>query len=415
MILEKFSIGVGDRFAHQAKAQLRACQLVSADGAEVVPVWNKSNREHTFIGSEPSSVLAAAQEAVAKLGWTKGWHVDADHIRLETVERFLPYSDFFTIDVADSIGQPAAPEAVQAFVEGHPELIGTIEIPQIETPFHTTRAEIERIAGKFLLAVQDAGKIYRHIAEQKSADQVIAEVSMDETDSPQTPPELLVILAAIADEQIPVQTIAPKFTGRFNKGVDYVGDLVQFEKEFHDDLAVIAFAVGRYGLPANLKLSVHSGSDKFSLYPIIRRTLPKFDAGLHLKTAGTTWLEELIGLAEAGGEGLELAKEIYAGAIGHVDEFCAPYASVIDIDKAKLPTAEEVAGWTSDQFTGALRHDQSHPLFNKSFRQLLHVAFKLAAKQGQRYLDLLVANEEVVAKNVTENLYVRHLKPLFIG
>ena len=415
LILEKFSIGTGDRFAHQAAAQLRACQLIAADGADVVPVWNKSNREHTFVGSEPASVIAAARAAVAALGWKNGWHVDADHIRLETVDRFLPHADFFTLDVADSIGQPAAPEAVKAFVDGHPELVGAISIPHIATPFHTTRADIERIAGKFLLAVQDAGKIYRHIVAAKGADNFIAEISMDETDSPQTPPELLVILVAIADEKIPVQTIAPKFTGRFNKGVDYVGDLAQFEREFHDDLAVIAHAIARYGLPANLKLSVHSGSDKFSLYPIIRRTLPKFGAGLHLKTAGTTWLEELIGLAEAGGDALALAKEIYAGAIGHVDEFCAPYASVIDIDKAQLPTAEEVAGWTSDQFTGALRHDQSHPLFNPSFRQLLHVAFKLAAKKGQRYLDLLDANAEIVGKNVTENLYKRHLRPLFVG
>ncbi len=124
---------------------------------------------------------------------------------------------------------------------------------------------------------------------------------MDETDSPQTPPELLVILAALADEKIPMQTIAPKFTGRFNKGVDYVGDLAQFEKEFQQDLAVIAFAIDKYGLPANLKLSVHSGSDKFSIYAPIRRGLAKFDAGLHIKTAGTSWLEEVIGLAEAGG------------------------------------------------------------------------------------------------------------------
>src|SRR5687767_5225306 len=102
--IEKFSIGVGDRFAHQAKAQLRACQLIAKDGVDVVPVWNKSNREHSFIGSEPSSVLAAAKEAVASLGWKGGWHVDADHIRLETVDRFIPHSDFFTLDVADSIG-----------------------------------------------------------------------------------------------------------------------------------------------------------------------------------------------------------------------------------------------------------------------------------------------------------------------
>lgn len=415
MILEKFSIGVGDRFAHQAKAQLRACQLLASDGVPVVPVWNKSNREHTFIGSEPASVLAAAKAAVAALDWQHGWHVDADHIGLKTVDRFLPHADFFTLDVADFIGKPAAPEAVKAFMDQHPELTGTVTIAGIDRPFAITKAEVERVAGKFLFAVQEAGKIYRHIAAAKGADNFIAEVSMDETDSPQTPPELLIILAALADERLPAQTIAPKFTGRFNKGVDYVGDLQQFEQEFSDDLAVIAHAVKAYGLPTNLKLSVHSGSDKFSLYPIIRRTLPKFDAGLHLKTAGTTWLEELIGLAEAGGEALALAQELYGEALAHVDELCGPYATVIDIDRAKLPSAEAVKGWSGKQYTDALRHDQKNPGFNPSFRQLLHIAFKLAAKQGRRYLDLLEANEEVVGRNVTENLYQRHLRPLFVG
>ena len=415
LILEKFSFGVGDRFAHQAKSQLAAFQKLAADGVKIAPVWNKSNREHTFVGSEPQSVFDAGKTAVAALGWNDGWHVDADHIRLETVDRFLPCSDFFTLDVADSIGKPASADDVTAFVVRHPELIGTISIPSIATPFTTTRADIERIVSKYLLAVQDAGKIYRHIAAKKGEDNFIAEVSMDETDAPQTPPELLVILAAIADEKIRAQTIAPKFTGRFNKGVDYVGDLVQFEKEFHDDLAVIAFAIARYGLPANLKLSVHSGSDKFSLYPIIRRTLPKFGAGLHLKTAGTTWLEELIGLAEAGGDGLALGKEIYAYALAHVDELCAPYASVIDIDKSKLPSAETVNAWTGAQLANAIRHIPGHPELNIHMRQLLHVSFKLAAKAGTRYTDLLNANEAIVAKNVTENIYERHMRPLFIG
>jgi hypothetical protein len=159
---------------------------------------------------------------------------------------------------------------------------------------------------------------------------------------------------------------------------------------------------------------VHSGSDKFSLYPIVRRNLPKFGAGLHLKTAGTTWLEELIGLAEAGGDALAFAKEIYASALDHVDELCAPYATVIDIDRAKLPSAAEANGWNSEQFVRALRHVPSDPLFNSSLRQLLHVAFKLAAKTGRRYLELLETNSEIVARNVTENIFIRHLQPLFI-
>jgi hypothetical protein len=294
-------------------------------------------------------------------------------------------------------------------------LLGQLEIPGIEAPFTTTRADIEKIAGKYLNAVQEAGQLYRHIESAKGAGKFITEVSMDETDSPQTPPELLVILAAIADEQIPAQTVAPKFTGRFNKGVDYVGDVAQFEKEFNEDLAVIAHAVNAYDLPDNLKLSVHSGSDKFSIYAPIRRALARSGAGIHVKTAGTNWLEEVIGLAESGGAGLAMAKEIYGEALSNIDALCAPYATVIDIDREQLPSPEAVSGWTSEQFVSALRHDQSSEQYNPSLRQLIHVGYKVAAKMGDRYLNMLVACETSVAKNVTENLYERHLKPLFIG
>ena len=139
----------------------------------------------------------------------------------------------------------------------------------------------------------------------------------------------------------------------------------------------------------------------------------ELNTGLHLKTAGTTWLEELIGLAEGGGEGLAIAKEIYRTAYGMLDELTAPYADVIDIDPAALPSPDEVDAWTGKQFADALRHDQSNPAYNLNLRQLLHVSFKLAAKMGQRYLDALDEHREHVERNVTENLYERHLKPLF--
>jgi tagaturonate epimerase len=413
--LPKFSVGVGDRFAHQAKAQLAACVLAAEAGVEVSPVWNKSNREHMIIGSEPSQTRAAADAAVKELGWTKPYFLDADHINLKTVERFLAPCDFFTLDVAEMIGQPADAEDVVAFVKRHPELVGTVTIPDIDEPFKTDEAFVTGVANKFLAAVQDAGRIYRFLVEKKGAGNFVPEVSMDETDSPQTPVELLIILAAIADEKIPIQTIAPKFTGRFNKGVDYVGDVPQFTKEFNEDLAAIAFAIETYGLPENLKLSVHSGSDKFSIYKAIHDAVKRFGAGVHLKTAGTTWLEELIGLAEAGGSGLAIAKEVYAEAYAHREELCAPYATVIDIDPAQLPSPEEVNGWTSEQFTSALRHDQGNKAYNASFRQLLHVGFKVAAKMGDRYLNALEANEAVVARNVTTNLFDRHIKPVFLG
>jgi hypothetical protein len=384
-------------------------------GVEVVPVWNKSNREHNLIGTDPHQTRAAADAAVKTLGWKTPYFVDADHITLKTVERFLEPCDFFTLDVAEEIGKAAPASEVEAFVSQHPELIGEVRIPRIAEPFKADASFVRGVANKFLAAVKDAGKIYRLLVERKGEGAFVVEISMDETDAPQTPVELLIILAAIADEKIPIQTIAPKFAGRFNKGVDYVGDVAQFAKEFEDDLAAIDFAIKHYGLPENLKLSVHSGSDKFSIYKPIHEALVKFDAGVHVKTAGTTWLEEIIGLAEAGGSGLEIAKEVYREAFSHAEELCKPYATVIDIDYAKLPAPAVVDAWTSEQFTSALRHDQSDRAYNPSLRQLLHVGFKVAARMGDRYLDALEANEEIVARNVTTNLFERHIRPIFLG
>jgi tagaturonate epimerase len=415
VMLGKYSIGVGDRFAHQAGAQLRACVTAAKDGVTVVPVWNKSNREHNIIGSEPGSVRAAADQAVREAGWHKPYHVDADHINFETVDRFLDASDFYTIDVADWIGKTADADATRAFVKRHPELAGELQIPGIAKASRIDESFVQKTAGKYLAAIKEAGRIYRKIEDRKGKGRFIPEVSMDETDSPQTPAELLMILTAIADEGIPIQTIAPKFTGRFNKGVDYQGDVAKFGEEFADDLATIAFAVKTYDLPANLKLSVHSGSDKFSIYKPMREALRRIDAGVHLKTAGTTWLEELIGLAEAGGNGLRMAQDIYALAYEQREALCAPYAAVILIDVKKLPTPETVRGWNSKQYQNALRHVQMNPDFKSDLRQLLHVGFKVAAKLGTKYLELLEQFAPTIGKNVTENLYERHIKPVFIG
>ena len=323
--------------------------------------------------------------------------------------------DFFTIDVAEEIGKPAAADAVEAFVRRHPELVGQVRIAGIPEAFATDAAFVTGVANRFLAAVGEAGRIYRHLAEVKGEGNFVAEVSMDETDRPQTPMELLIILAAIADEGIRIQTIAPKFTGRFNKGVDYVGEVGQFAKEFNEDLAAIAFAVAAYGLPRNLKLSVHSGSDKFGIYGAIHEAVTSSGAGVHLKTAGTTWLEELIGLAEAGGGGLEIAKEVYREAYAHRSELTAPYATVIDIEESELPTPAAVDGWTGEQYTSALRHDQRRAEYNPSVRQLLHVGFKVAAKMGERYLRALEEHEDVIGRNVTANLFERHIRPVFLG
>ncbi len=291
MRLPKFSMGIGDRFAHQGTAQLDAIIEASRQGAVVAPVWNKSHREHTIVGSSPADVRDEADDAVQARGWTGPYFVDADHIGLGTVDGFIESSDFFTLDV---------------------------------------------------------------------------------------------------------------------------GDVEKFTQEFEADLAVIDFAVGRFGLPENLKLSVHSGSDKFSIYGPISRAIKRFDTGVHLKTAGTTWLEELIGLAAAGGDGLAIAKSIYRSAHGRFDELCGPYASVIDINRDGLPSPDEVNRWDETAFASALRHDQSCPAYNQNLRQLLHVGYKVAAELGTQYTDALDKHAAMVAENVGQNILERHIRPLFV-
>ncbi|MGA2060756.1 MAG: tagaturonate epimerase family protein [Terracidiphilus sp.] len=415
MKLPKYSMGVGDRFAHQGVAQLDAMIMARDKGVSIVPVWNKSYREHSIVGTKPESVRAEADAAVRARKWKDPYFVDADHIRLKTLDGFLESSDFFTLDVADDIGADPGDDAIARFMAKHKKLVGRLDIAGIDRPLEITEALVAGAARKFLAAVREAGRIWQRIEAVKGADAVVIEVSMDETDKPQTPAELLVILAAVADQAIPAQTIAPRFTGEFLKGVDYVGQVKQFCKEFDDDLAVIAYAVRQFGLPDNLKLSVHSGSDKFSIYRPMHQSLKKFNAGVHLKTAGTTWLEELIGLAAAGGDGLVIAKEIYTQALSRIDELCAPYASVVKIDRSALPSPKTIDAWDATTFASALRHDQSCKMYNSNLRQLLHVGYKLAAEMGARYTAALEKHEAVVAANVTENIYKRHIRPLFLG
>lgn len=413
MQLSKFSFGLGDRFAHQGVAQLRAIMKANEKGLDISPVWNKSNREHHYVHTEPASVRTEADGAVQKLGFEGKYFVDADHINLSTVAPFVAHSDFFTLDVAAFIGKPAAEEEINTFVDSCQKYVGELQVPGIAEPLQVTNELIAEIASKFLAAANQASEIYKYLVENKGAGNFVTEVSMDEVESPQTPVYLLFILKMLADKGVPAQTIAPKFTGRFNKGVDYRGDLQQFAKEFEEDVLVIDYAVKEFGLPAELKLSVHSGSDKFSIYPIMYDILKKHDKGMHIKTAGTTWLEEVIGLALAGGDALEVAKKIYANSYNRREALCAPYADVIDIDPTQLPTVEEVNGWSGDKYANTLRHIPGHPDYNSNFRQLIHVAYAVAAELGDEYYAQLEKNAEIVGNCVEENIYERHLKRLF--
>jgi tagaturonate epimerase len=413
--ISKYSMGVGDRFGLEGVAQMRAFQAAKDHGVAITPVWNKSNREHSLIGTRPEDVRAEADAAVRACQWSGPYFVDADHIGLHTVDKFLGASDFFTIDVADSIGKSASDASIATYVAEMQRFSGALRIPGVAEPVSVSPASLQAIAAKYLFAVEEAGRVYRHIAQQKGEGNFVTEVSFDEANSPQTPAELFFILAAAARERIPVATVAPKFTGEFLKGIDYVGDIQRFTREFAEDLAVLEFAKATFGLPASLKLSIHSGSDKFSLYPIMHAAIKKADAGLHLKTAGTTWLEEVIGLAAAGGEGLAFAKNLYRDAYGRYDEMAKPYLTVIAIDRRALPTPEQVDLFSAQEYVETLEHNQACKRFNIHFRQMVHISFRIAAEKQAQYLPLLKSSRNSIESHVSYNILKRHIEPLFVG
>jgi len=411
--LGKYSFGLGDRFGHQGGAQLRAIIEASNHGIDITPVWNKSNREHITIGTQPGDVRVEADQVTKNTGFLKDYYVDADHINFDTVDRFIESSDFFTIDVASYIGRKAEEAEIKEFLSEVTRYEGDLKIPGITNSFSISKQQIIRIAEKYLFAAIKARDIYRKIEKIKGKGNFITEVSMDEVPEPQTPAEMFFILRMLASENIPLQTIAPKFSGRFNKGVDYVGDPHDFSLEFESDLKVIDFAVNEFGLPENLKMSIHSGSDKFAIYPLIGSIIRKHNKGIHIKTAGTTWLEEVIGLAFSGGEALGFVREIYFEALEMIEELCAPYADVIDIRIDHLPTKAEVSQWDSLKFASSIRHISNNRDYNPDMRQLLHVAYKLAAHRMDDYFRLLDKYEKQVSASVYENIYNRHICRLF--
>jgi tagaturonate epimerase len=406
-------MGLGDRFGHQGSAQLEAIMAASKKGIYITPVWNKSNREHNIIGTRPSDVRIEADRVTKNAGFDKPYYVDADHINLDSVDRFIEASDFFTIDVADYIGKKAEDKELLQFLSGAWKYTGELKIPRTKLSFNIAQSQVEQIGEKYLFAAIKAGEVYRKIEKIKGRGNFITEVSMDEVIQPQYPEDVLFILMMLASENIPVQTIAPKFSGRFNKGVEYVGNPELFAKEFESDLMVIDFAIKEFGLPENLKISIHSGSDKFAIYPYIGSIIKKHNKGIHVKTAGTTWLEEVIGLAESGGEALMFVKDIYIKSLEKIDELCAPYADVIDIKISSLPSKSDVLLWSSNRFAASLRHLPGNKDYNPNMRQLIHVAYKLAALKLDEYYKLLEANETTVSKCVFENIYYRHICRLF--
>lgn len=413
-MIKKYSFGVGDRFARQGKYLLQAFVEAKAMGLEISPVWNKSFREHKAVHSLPLSVRKEADQATRDLNWKEPYFVDADHINIHTVHPFLSSSDYFTVDVTNYIGHPLQLPEKSDFLRKYQAYIGLLEVPGLSTELIITTDQLLTIADKFYKATLAAAQVYECIKQKKNGQNIILEISMDEVDTPQSPVELLFILRMLADQKVPVNAIAPKFSGHFNIGVDYEGEIPAFKKEFEEDLMVLKYAVEKFDLPTDLKLSIHTGSDKFSLYPIINTLIKKHDAGLHVKTAGTIWLEELTTLAQAGNKELNFVRDISIEALERFDELIAPYATLTNINKVALPSPETLRRWKAEDYVGALKNYQPNGRYNPSLRQLLHAAYKLAAESRDIFIPSQEEHAELIGENVKDNILNRHIIPIFL-
>jgi hypothetical protein len=402
------SAGLGDRLGLATPGHVRALRAV---GGSITPVFaQQSIREMTRTRRTPQEVIDAATWGAFEAGWRTGFGADADHLKTTAdIDSCLAAGfTWFTIDPGQyvhSVAATATPADVRAAVARLPwealadtqsDLVSRYAGAVFEIEQHRVSCDDEtvlRAAIKYGWAVAHVAAMYRHVADRVPPGQFDFEVSVDETDTPTTPAEHLYVVRELARLGVRWGSLAPRFVGRFEKGVDYIGDLGAFEADF----AVHAAIARQFG---SYKLSLHSGSDKFRIYPIAAR----HTRGLvHLKTAGTSYLEALRTVAQLDAA---LFRDIYVFALDHYDADRASYHV-----SAETRCAPDPAQLADDEL--ALVLDDFHA------RQILHVTFGSVLTTttnagGLRFADRLVAllrSNPDAHGHCLEAHFVRHLEP----
>jgi len=367
----KKSFGFGDRLGLATPGHVAA--VAKTDFAPIFA--QQSVREMERTQRTPTEVLGAAQKALARLGWTQPWGADADHHKTpEDVKRSAAVGfTFFTIDPsafvvnrADTMTETELAAAVQqdyndgvwdSTVWEEPYLAGSYDIGSMSLRF--TREKLWRAAIKYGRAIHHTTKVAAAIKETCAGQPFEIEVSVDETDSITSPLDHLFVGLELKRRHVPnVVSLAPRFVGEFEKGIDYKGDLKKFEQQLTEHVAVAKYC-GPY------KISIHSGSDKFSIYPAIGRVCGDL---LHLKTAGTSYLEALRVVARVN-------PELFA-------DICAYSRGRFDADRKSyhISTTQTDINALRPFVAGAA--DEALYLDEVAGRQLLHVTFGSVLTQG---------------------------------
>ncbi len=394
----KTSSGFGDRFGLATPGHALALQRVSGD---IAPIFaQQSIREMTRTKRTPQEVMTDATWGAYQAGWRGQVGADADHLKTpEDVDGCVDagYS-FFTTDpgdYVDSSAHTASAEEVVEKVEKLPwEKLETSRA-DLTTRFEKMRLELEtftltfekedvfRAAAKYGAALAHVVTMYRHLASKEVPFEL--EVSVDETETPTTHVEHAFIASELKRLNVQWVSLAPRYVGSFEKGIDYIGDLDELEKDLRGH-AEIARVLGPY------KLSLHSGSDKFSVYPLIAEAT----AGrVHLKTAGTSYLEALRVIST---EDADLFKRILD--LSH-ERFQTDRKSYhLSCDLSKVPTSSQIE---DAEFPQLLEQDDS--------RQVLHVTYGSALDTfGKEIRGVLNAHEEKHYETLAAH-FEKHLTP----
>jgi tagaturonate epimerase len=406
------SAGLGDRLGLATPGH---AQALRSTGGSMAPVFaQQSIREMTRTGRSPQDVMDAATWGMFEAGWRAGTGADADHLKTtEDIDACLAAGfTWFTIDpgshvdgTADTASEAdvrAAAAALpwEALEDSQADLLARYLGAPLDVEGHTVvfdEAIVLRAAAKYGRAVAHVAAMYRHLLSRVPSRRFDLEVSVDETDTPTTPAEHVYVVRELSRLGVTWQSLAPRFVGRFEKGVDYIGDLAAFEAEF-----IVHAAIARQFGP--YKISLHSGSDKFSIYPIAAR----HTRGLvHLKTAGTSYLEALRTVAIVSPA---LFREIYVFGLEHYEADKVSYHVSAELAKAPQPSqlADTELALVLDQFDA---------------RQVLHVTFgSVLTTRGAdgalfyytRLMDLLRTNRRVYA-DCLDHHFTRHLVPFVRG
>jgi len=397
------SAGMGDRMGLATPGHIRA---VRATGNRVAPIFaQQSIRELTRTERTPQMVMDDALWGILAENWQGGFGADADHLKTtDDIDLCLMAGfTFFTFDpgaYVDNRAEAASPADLARLAEQLPSEVSPSRsglsgrVIDIEgTSLHFTEDNLLRAAVKYGRAVSHVAHLYYHLVRAAGSRPFEVEVSVDETDQPTSHVEHVYIAAMLNNLGVRWVSLAPRYIGRFEKGVDYIGDPAAFEQDIAVH-AAIAREMGPY------KLSLHSGSDKFSIYEAAMRQTRGL---VHLKTAGTSYLEALRTVAAIDPD---LFRAIYVFSRDHYEADRASYHVSAELSRAPLPDTAGDLPALLDQFDA---------------RQILHICFGsvLTATQNgaplfrDRLFDLLGSHSDAYAGNL-EKHFIRHLQPFSV-